>query len=325
MAHADGDSVIGPATPSGTITEFTVPTASSYPYGITAGPDGPPPVTTAPQPTLLCTKTGDPYDSPEQRGLMRAEARSRIVERQLSAGVALLFALASAPACARHPSAPTTAPVESSTAAPLSGGSLLQPAALPSTSPSPAVTANAAVPVPDADAGPCAGELAAFAARGGALGLEGPGMTSVDTWDQDCQWRVEDLESASMRFWADRRGRGDAGADEVVAYARNAVASDLTSPEFVNGAMPPDKLAQIMRRVHIASCLAGASGVPPRLRVRFTVPSAGGAPQHVATDYRVPVPLDAQACIARQITAQTFPPLELGKWAIIVRALDTRR
>jgi len=31
---------IGRITPAGGITEFTIPTASSFPFGITAGPDG---------------------------------------------------------------------------------------------------------------------------------------------------------------------------------------------------------------------------------------------------------------------------------------------
>ncbi len=31
---------IGKITPSGVITEFPIPTASSYPYGIASGPDG---------------------------------------------------------------------------------------------------------------------------------------------------------------------------------------------------------------------------------------------------------------------------------------------
>ena len=52
---------------------------------------------------------------------------------------------------------------------------------------------------------------------------------------------------------------------------------------------------------------------------------SGVDPQHVATGYRVPLPDAAKACIARQLGALSFPPLELGKWAIVVHAFDVRR
>ena len=64
--------------------------------------------------------------------------------------------------------------------------------------------------------------------------------------------------------------------------------------------------------------------MPPRLRVRFTLPQKGGAPQHVATDYRVPITEPAKACVARELGKTSFPDAEGGLGVIVVRAFDTR-
>jgi hypothetical protein len=246
----------------------------------------------------------------------------------VTAGVlGAVAAVALLSACDHGPSAPV-APEPSATIVPRASTSGYVGASGSSIRPAPVASAADAGPPTAASldaGGPCAQAIAEFDQRGGALGVESPGMTSVDTWDQDCQWRVEDLEQASMAFWAMHRGQGDASALDVVAASHAAVESDLSRPEFVNGGLPPDKLARVVSRVRIGRCLADAGVALPRLRVRFTVPAAGGAPHHIATDYRVPLSDDAKACIAKQFASLQFPSLDLGKWAIVVRSFDTKR
>jgi hypothetical protein len=166
----------------------------------------------------------------------------------------------------------------------------------------------------------CAAELDALEARQGSLGADSPGLLSVDTWDQDCQWRVEDLEQALGYFWGVRRGKGT-GA-EALAFAHERVRTETI--EFVNGPLPPDLTDKELKKVHLGPCFRGQAGAPSRLRVRLTVPPKGGAPQHVATDYRAPIADASRACVERELAKTSFPAPTFGKWAIIVHAFDAR-
>jgi len=128
--------------------------------------------------------------------------------------------------------------------------------------------------------------------------LDGPTLRTIDTWDQDCQWRVEDLEHALQ-----------AGAPD---------------DWWVNGGLSDVVVGHVLRDVDLIQCLKSVPDVPARLRVRFTLSAQGGRPAHVAPDYRVTLPASATACIVKEITRHEFPKSDPPIPVIVVQSFDTR-
>jgi len=143
----------------------------------------------------------------------------------------------------------------------------------------------------------CDAELSAFEARRGVMTLDSPTLRTIDTWDQDCQWRVEDLEHALQ-----------SGAPA----------------EWINGGLSPVVVDHLLRDVDLIQCVKSVPDVPARLRVRFTLSAQGGRPAHVAPDYRVALPASATACIVKEIARHEFPKSDPAIPVIVVRAFDTR-
>jgi hypothetical protein len=135
-----------------------------------------------------------------------------------------------------------------------------------------------------------------FEARGGVTGNDSPGLTTVDSWDQECQWRVEDLEESA---------HGSPDRDRV------------------NGAVPRDKLDPVLARVRLGTCFVDTPQKPARLRVRFVLDRNSTRARHVMIDYRVVLPERTTACVRAKIEEQAYPKPELTKHAIVVHAFDT--
>jgi hypothetical protein len=215
-----------------------------------------------------------------------------------------------------------------STASVRSAAPALSPAArasAPSEAPTaattgPAIPAPLPVPAPLPAARACAEQLDALNARQGAIGRDSPGLLTVDTWDQTCQWRVEDIEDGLIRYWEQHRGQGT-GA-EALGFAGHRAETETV--EYVNGPVPPDALDAALRRVRLSACFQDVPNAPARIRVRFTVRQTRGSPQNIATDYRAEIPDAAKACVTRELARTSFPGPSFGKWAIVVRAFDAR-